>query len=92
MKNVLILGGGFAGVQTAIELQKSKQFEVTMVSYRNYLYLFPISIWIPVHKKELDDVKVTIANIQKKYPFKLIVDKVSQIKGGEKRLSAKIIH
>ena len=84
MKKVLILGGGFAGVQTAIELQKSKQFEVTLVSDRDYLYLFPISIWIPVHKKEFDDVKVPIANIQKKYPFNLIIDKVAQIKAGEK--------
>lgn len=84
MKNVLILGGGFAGIQTAIELQKSGKFNVTLVSDRDYLYLFPISIWIPVHKKEFDDVKVPIANIQKKYPFKLIVDKVSQIKAGEK--------
>jgi NADH dehydrogenase FAD-containing subunit len=28
MKKVLILGGGFAGVETAIDLQKSKQFDV----------------------------------------------------------------
>jgi len=84
MKKVLILGGGFAGVQTAIELQKSRQFEVTLVSDRDYLYLFPISIWIPVHKKELDDIKVPLSDIQKKYPFKLVVDKVTQIKAVEK--------
>ena len=86
MKKVVILGGGFAGVQTAIELQKSKKFEVTMVSDRDYLYLFPISIWVPVHKKEIDDIKVPIVKIQKKYPFKLIVDKVTQIKAAEKRV------
>ena len=86
MKQVLILGGGFAGIQTAIELQKSGKFIVTLVSDRDYLYLFPISIWIPVHKKELNDVKVPIANIQKKYPFKLIVDKVTQIKAAENRV------
>ena len=57
MKKVLILGGGFAGVQTAIELQKSKLFEVTLVSDRDYLFLYPISIWIPVRTNKFEDVK-----------------------------------
>ncbi|MEI6677063.1 MAG: FAD-dependent oxidoreductase, partial [Mariniphaga sp.] len=73
MKKVLILGGGFAGVQTAIELQKSKQFEVTLVSDRDYLYIYPISIWVPVHNAEFDDVKVSLADIRKKYPFEVII-------------------
>ena len=79
MKKVLILGGGFAGVETAIELQKQGNFEVTLVSDRDYLYLYPISIWVPVHIRELNDVKVPLAEIQKKYPFKIIVDKVIQV-------------
>jgi sulfide:quinone oxidoreductase len=80
MKKILILGGGFAGVQTAIELQKKGGFEVTLVSDRDYLYLYPISIWIPVRLKEFEEVKVPLARIQKTYPFKVIVDKVTEIK------------
>ncbi len=57
MKQVLILGGGFAGIQTAIQLQKSGMFKVTLVSDRDYLYLYPISIWVPVRIKEFSDVK-----------------------------------
>lgn len=79
MKKVLILGGGFAGVQTAIELQKSKQFEVTLVSDRDYLYIYPISIWVPVRNAEFDDVKVPLADIRKKYPFEVVIDKVKEI-------------
>ena len=79
MKKVLILGGGFAGVQTAIELQKSKQFEVTLVSDRDYLFVYPISIWIPVRKNTFEDAKVSLSNIQRKYPFNLIVDKVIRV-------------
>lgn len=86
MKKVLILGGGFAGVQTAIELQKKRQFDVTLVSDRDYLFLYPISIWVPVREKELDDVKVPLADVQKKYPFKLIVDKVTGIKAAENQV------
>lgn len=66
MKKVIILGGGFAGVQTAIELQKSGKFKVTLVSDRDYLYIYPISIWIPVRTAEFDDVKVPLADIRKK--------------------------
>ena len=86
MKKVLILGGGFAGVQTAIDLQKKGTFDVTLVSDRDYLFLYPVSIWIPVHIKEFDEVKVPLANIQNKYPFKLIIDKVTEIHAAENKV------
>ena len=79
MKNVLVLGGGFAGIQTSIELQKSGHFKVTLVSDRDFLYLYPVSIWVPVHIKELNDVKVPLSKIQKKYPFEIIIDTVKEI-------------
>jgi sulfide:quinone oxidoreductase len=79
MKKVLILGGGFAGIQTAIELQKSGKFNVTLVSDRDYLYLYPISIWVPVRQIDFENVKVPLAKIQKKYPFEVIIDTVKEI-------------
>jgi sulfide:quinone oxidoreductase len=86
MKKVLILGGGFAGVQTAIELQKKGLFDVTLVSDRDYLYLFPISIWVPVHIKKFEDVKVPLVKIQKRYPFNLVIDKVVEIHAVENKV------
>lgn len=86
MKKVLILGGGFAGVQTAIEFQKKGKFDITLVSDRDYLYLYPISIWVPVHIKEFNDVKVPLATIQKKYPFNIIIDKVTEIQATENKV------
>jgi sulfide:quinone oxidoreductase len=80
MKKVLILGGGFAGIQTAIELQKSGKFNVTLVSDRDYLYLYPISIWVPVRQIDFENVKVPLAKIQKKYPFEVIIDSVKEIR------------
>lgn len=86
MKKVLILGGGFAGIQTALELEKKKIFEVTLVSDRDYLYLYPVSIWIPVHLKEFEEVKVPLDEIRKKYPFKLIIDRVTEIHASENKV------
>ncbi len=79
MKKILILGGGFAGIQTAIKLQKSGRFNVTLVSDRDYLFLYPISIWVPVRQINFENVKVSLAKIQKKYPFGLIIDSVKEI-------------
>lgn len=86
MKKVLILGGGFAGIQSAIELQKNKNFDITLVSDRDYLYLYPVSIWVPVHIKEFEDVKVQLSDIQKKYPFNVIVDRVTEIHVSENKV------
>lgn len=79
MKKVVILGGGFAGVQAAIQLQKSGKVEVVLVSEREYLFLYPLSIWVPVRQKTLDQVKVSLADIQKKHPFQLVLDRVTGI-------------
>ena len=84
MKKVLILGGGFAGVQTAIELQKSGVFQVTLVSDRDYLYIYPISIWVPVHLKEFEEVKVPLASIRKEHRFDVVIDRVREIRTSEK--------
>ena len=86
MKKVLILGAGFAGVQTAIELQKSKLFEVTLVSDRDYLFLYPISIWIPVRTNKFEDVKVPLKKIQRKHPFRLVIDKVISIQASKNQV------
>lgn len=89
MKKVIVLGGGFAGVQTAIELQKSKVFDVTLVSDRDYLYFYPISIWVPVRKINFENVKLPLKKIQKAYPFHLIIDPVLEIKASENKVICK---
>ena len=77
-KKILILGGGFAGVEAAIRSAKSKH-EVTLVSSRDYLFIYPISIWIPVGKKSFDDVKLPLEKLSSKHKFKLIIDEVKSI-------------
>jgi sulfide:quinone oxidoreductase len=79
MKKVLILGGGFAGVETAILLQKSRLFDVTLVSERDYLFLYPVSIWLPTKEISFENTKLALADIRKKYPFQLVIDKVTGI-------------
>src|SRR5210317_2242923 len=78
MKHFLVIGGGFAGVEAAIKLRK-KGYKVTLVSDRDYLFIYPISIWIPVKGISFEDSKMPLADLQKKHGFDLIVDRVESI-------------
>jgi len=78
MKKVIILGGGFAGVDTAIHLQKMK-YDVTLVSNRDYFYIYPTSIWVPTHESEFEDVCLDLDELQKAHGFHLLIDGVSEI-------------
>lgn len=78
-KHVLVLGGGFAGVQAAIELTKKGRFDVTLVSERDFLYLFPISIWIPTRAISPDRVRIPLAKIARAHKFELIISTVERI-------------
>jgi len=86
MKKVLILGGGFAGVDAAAHLKKIN-YDVTLVSNREYFYIFPTSIWIPTHESEFKDVCVNLNELQKAHNFNLVIDGVSEIKSQENRVT-----
>ncbi len=78
-KKALILGGGFAGVEAAIYLRREK-FEVTLISNRAYLYVFPTSIWVPVKKIKFDDVCIPMISLSKAHGFKWVKDEIIEIK------------
>ena len=78
MKNILILGGGFAGVEAAIYLKK-KKFNVTLLSDRDYFFIYPTSIWIPTGESSFKDVCVDLKELQRVHGFRLVVDAVTSI-------------
>ena len=88
MKKILILGGGFAGVEAVIKLRK-KGYDVTLVSNRDYLFVYPISIWIPINGISFDDCKISLADLQKKHGFNVIIDSVEKIDAETKKVKLK---
>jgi sulfide:quinone oxidoreductase len=88
MKKVLILGGGFAGVEAAIYLRKN-DFEVTMITNRDYLYVYPTSIWVPTGESKFEDVCLPLSKIQEVHDFEVIIDEVESIKSSENRVYGK---
>lgn len=88
MKHFIVLGGGFAGVEAAIKLRK-KGYNVTLISDRDYLFIYPISIWIPVNGISFDDSKMPLTKLQQKHGFNLIIDSVESIDPKNKTVKLK---
>jgi sulfide:quinone oxidoreductase len=85
-KKVLILGGGFAGIECAIFLKKEGIKDVTLVSNRDYFYIYPTSIWIPTGEAKFEDMCVPLEDLAKVHDFELIIDEVQEIKSKENRV------
>lgn len=86
MSRVLVLGGGFAGVEAAIYLRK-QEIEVTLVSDRDYFYIYPTSIWIPTGEVTKEDISVPLDKLAMKHGFQLIVDRVTHLDAAQKRVT-----
>jgi sulfide:quinone oxidoreductase len=92
MKNILILGGGFAGVEAAIYLRK-ENYDVTLVSDRDFFYIYPTSIWVPTRETEYEKICVDLKELQEAHGFNLIVDGVTSISAqkGEVTLESGVV-
>lgn len=86
MKKVLILGGGIAGVAAAIAFRK-KGFHVELVSERDYLFIYPISIWIPFGTATFQDVSLPLSELASRHDFLLTIDKVITLDGIQKTVT-----
>jgi len=86
MAKVLVLGGGFAGVEAAIYLRK-QELDVTLVSDRDYFYIYPTSIWIPTGEVTKEDVSVPLDKLAFAHGFKVIVDSVTKIEAKAKKIT-----
>jgi len=88
MRTALIIGGGFAGLEAAIFLRKSN-YNVTLVSERDYFFIYPTSIWIPTREQTFDDVCIDLKQLEEIHGFKLIVDALTNIDAKENAYTLK---
>lgn len=86
MKNVVILGGGIAGVEAAIYYRK-EGFEVELISERSYIFIYPLAIWIPVKTTRYEDVAFALDKLAARHGFTLTIDRVTAISAKEKTIT-----
>jgi len=86
MTKVLVLGGGFAGVEAAIYLRKH-DMDVTLVSDRDYFYIYPTSIWIPTGGESVESVSIPLDELARAHGFKLIVDPITHFDAHTKQVT-----
>jgi sulfide:quinone oxidoreductase len=83
--NVLIIGGGIAGVEAAIYFRK-EGFNVELISDKSSLYIYPLSIWIPVGLSTFDNVTISLDKLAARHGFALTVDRVVSINADTKTI------
>jgi sulfide:quinone oxidoreductase len=82
-KHALVLGGGFAGVETAIQLRKAG-LEVTLVSNRPYLYVYPTSIWVVTGERAFEKVCLDLSDLARRHGFSVVTGSVEAISGARR--------
>ncbi len=79
----LVLGGGFGGLESAIQLA-NRGFDVTLVSDRDALFLYPTSIWVPIGEAAMSDVLIDLADLARRHGFRFRRGLVSAIEPAER--------
>ena len=77
-KQAIVVGGGFAGLEAAIHLHKAG-LEVTLVSDRPYLWIYPTSIWVVTGERAFEDVCLDLADVARRQGFTFRQGKVESI-------------
>ncbi|WP_457564382.1 NAD(P)/FAD-dependent oxidoreductase [Caminibacter sp.] len=84
-KKVLILGGGFAALEAAIWLRKYG-FDVKLITERDYMYVYPISIWIPTGEYKFEDCIISWEELKKVHGFEVEYKRVTKIDVNNKKI------
>jgi sulfide:quinone oxidoreductase len=77
-KHVLVLGGGFAGLEAAIQLRASG-LEVTLVSNRPYLFIHPTSIWVATGERDFGHVCLDLPDLARRHGFRFLEGEVEAV-------------
>jgi sulfide:quinone oxidoreductase len=82
-RTALVVGGGFAGLEAAIQLRKAG-LEVTLVSDRPYLWIYPTSIWVVTGERGFEESCLDLADVARRHQFTFRQGKVESISGARR--------
>jgi sulfide:quinone oxidoreductase len=79
----LVLGGGFAGLESAIQLRKAG-LDVTLVSNRPYLFVYPTSIWVVTGETRFEEACLDLSDVAVRHGFRFVEGAVTAISGARR--------
>jgi len=83
MKNITIIGSGFAGLTAVRQLRKQdKQCEITLISPRAELQYLPSLIWIPNGLRRREDIIIPLQNFFKRMNVNFHAARVTGLREG----------
>ena len=78
--DIVILGGGCGGLETAIELRKRvPDAMITLVNPSAYLVYRPGLIYLPAQHRRFEQLQVSLAQVATTYQLRLITDRVKHL-------------
>jgi NADH:ubiquinone reductase (H+-translocating) len=83
---VLIVGGGFGGVKTALELAEDKRFEITLISDRSNFHYYP-TLYHTATGGPTEQSSIPLAHLFDGKAIQLVQDKATKIDRKRKQLS-----
>lgn len=86
MTTALVVGGGFAGLEAAIQLARAG-LDVTLVSNRPYLFIYPTSIWVVTGEKAFGEVCLDLADVAGRHGFEFVEGPVEALSGARRSVT-----
>jgi sulfide:quinone oxidoreductase len=90
LKRIVVIGGGIGGAEAAIslsrEFRKKEGYQIDLISDKEDLFIYPLSIWIPVGKRTPMDISMPLGAIAKQRKFNFIHEKVARIVSKENKV------
>jgi sulfide:quinone oxidoreductase len=77
-QSVLIVGGGFAGLEAAIMARRAG-LETTLVSDRPEIYIYPLSIWVPTGERTGDEITLDLRDLARRHGFTFVEGAVTAL-------------
>lgn len=81
MSKIVVVGGNFAGLTSALELKRKlgSEHEVIMISKSPNFLFIPSLIWVPFSDREVENITIPLAPIAQKAGIKFVHAEVSQV-------------
>ncbi|MDR3583881.1 MAG: FAD/NAD(P)-binding oxidoreductase [Desulfosporosinus sp.] len=91
MAKIIVVGGNFAGLTSALELRRKlgHDHEVIMISKSPNFLFVPSLIWVPFGKRDLKDITVPLKPVATKAGLKFICAEILEILAEDKVIRCK---